>query len=127
MERTAAAAEAVLAVVKSPAWSTACWAAQLQEHGWHVEVVPSKHFYCGTSGRCIIITTAAVAACWRSSGGDGCSRGGREQLDGTAGETQSGAAEATLLFLLAHELGHGLAQHTVGLGADGGAFAGCQL
>lgn len=70
--------------------------------GWHIEVVPSERFYCGTTGRCVLLTTAAIAACWQ--------HGAQQQREGPQADAQAAAA---LTFLLAHEFAHGLARHAV--------------
>ena len=92
----------------------------LQEQGWHIEVVPSPHFYCGTASRCIVLTTAAIAACWQDGAGNSSS-GALPSKPGAAGaaeqrqqqQQQQEQAEAALLFLLGHEMGHSLGRHTV--------------
>lgn len=95
-----------------------------QEQGWHIEVVPSSHFYCGTAHRCIVLTTAAVAACWAEGASQGSGGGGKSLGTAPAAATrqqqqrQQEQAEAALLFLLGHEMGHGLGRHTVRAAAE---------
>ncbi|KAL4422614.1 hypothetical protein ABPG75_008811 [Micractinium tetrahymenae] len=93
--------------------SAGCGAA---ESGWHVEVVPSPLFYCGTRHRCIVLTTAAIAACWQQPDHEPRSDAGQMRSSSSLEPGQQPALahspRAALLFLLGHELAHGLAQHT---------------
>lgn len=82
-----------------------------QHAGWHIEVVPSAHFYCGTTGRCVLVSTTAIAACWRH--GIGACAGAERQPDASGRQQVQAQALAALTFLLAHEFAHGLARHAV--------------
>lgn len=99
VDGSAAAAEAALAALAAlPSGAFGRVVPLLQRGGVRVEPVLSPTFFCGASGRCVLLTTGAAAAC--------CQRGA-DQAD------QAAAARATLLYLLGHELGHILAGHTV--------------
>lgn len=76
-----------------------------RRQGWHIEVVPSEEFYCGTAHRCIVVSTAAIATCFGRHGTtSGCSQGGAAVEE---------RPEAALLFLLGHEMAHGMQRHAV--------------
>ena len=101
LERAAAAAEAALAPLPNRRFLVG----SRTGNGWHVEVVPSQLLYCGARNRCIVITTA-TAAC--SQPRQAVLAAGGLQADQQASE-QHAEQLAALLFLLGHEVAHGLA------------------
>lgn len=100
-----------------------CWIPPLQgSHGWHVEVVPSEEVYCGTRQHCVVLTTHTIAACWSSNAHYGSQEGCCGSLSNSS--SRSSSPQPALLWLMGHEVAHGLAQHTVRRCSMGGSCAG---